>query len=53
MVPARGGPGLDAAEPAEEETLLCGLRAAGLELAWLWQSGQDQVLSKQPGSLGS
>lgn len=25
---------------------LCGLRVTALELAWLWQSGQDQVLSK-------
>lgn len=33
---------------AEEETLLCGLRAAALVLAWLWLSGQRQVLSKHP-----
>lgn len=50
-VPGQRGPGPGSAEPESFPLLrrrlpLCGLRAAALELDWLWLNGQGQVLSK-------
>lgn len=50
-VPRQRGPGPGSAEPESFPLLrrrlpLCGLRAAALELDWLWLNGQGQVLSK-------